>query len=455
MKAPALDRQQVGVDDFAEQRMAEPVGAGRLVDLEDVAGDRLANRFDQLAVRQLGHRCEKPLVRSRAGDRNGPEHALGGARQPRHTADEDVAKRPRDRTRPRVGLVRARPARDDLLGEERIPFGTGMDSLDDAAFGSPAEDGRELLPLLGQVERPEVHAFHRREAGDLGQPGQERVAALQIVGAERRDDHDPTLLEVPGEEREQVAACGIAPVEILQHDDEGSVAAQAVDQGEDQLEQASLVHRATGQRGGRGRDGRGRTALRRGQEASEAGCDGDEFGSDLAEEFGQLVGRQLPAETRSASRNGPYGTPSPPRSTQPPSRTRAPVWRAPAANSSTRRDLPRPASPPTRRMVGVPPSARRRATSSAASSDARPTRIGLDSVPAMRPMIFPLCLGGNSGSLEVDVSAPGSGRDQLPVPAASMIAARSVDRNSGAHGPALAMTNGDASIDSKSSGSAA
>ena len=52
VQASPLAGQQVGVDDLREQRMAETVGPGPVVHLEHVAGDRLADRLDQLAFRQ-------------------------------------------------------------------------------------------------------------------------------------------------------------------------------------------------------------------------------------------------------------------------------------------------------------------------------------------------------------------------------------------------------------------
>ena len=53
VKPAPLAGQQVGVDDLAEQGVAEAIGAGRLVDLEDVAGDGLADRLDELAFGQV------------------------------------------------------------------------------------------------------------------------------------------------------------------------------------------------------------------------------------------------------------------------------------------------------------------------------------------------------------------------------------------------------------------
>ena len=86
---------------------------------------------------------------------------------------------------------------------------------------------------------------------------------------------------------------------------------------------------------------------------------------------------------RSASRNGPYGIPSPRRSRQAPTIIRPPSASARAPNSVTSRVLPRPASPPIRTTRGSPAVARSSAAISGVIAVSRPTRIGLESVPAI------------------------------------------------------------------------
>ena len=178
-----------------------------------------------------------------------------------------------------------------------------MDPLHDAARRPVAEDGRELFALLAEIERPEIQPLHRGIPGDLGQPDEERVAALDVLGAERRHDHDASLREVTGQEPQEVAGRGIAPVQILEHEDERSVAAQAIDQGERELEQPGLIGRATGRRrSGAGSDGIGGDTRCGGalvgwcQEAGETRGDRDELRPDLAEERGEGVGLQLSTE---------------------------------------------------------------------------------------------------------------------------------------------------------------
>ena len=165
VKASPLAGQQVGVDDLRQQRVAEAIGAGVVVDLEDVAGDRLANRLDQLALRQLRHRGEEALVSSRAGDGDRAEDPLGRIGQLRNAADEDVAERARDRTGPSVDADAARLARDDLLGEERIALRAGMNALDHATPQAVTEDRGELLTLLREIERPQIQALDARGSG--------------------------------------------------------------------------------------------------------------------------------------------------------------------------------------------------------------------------------------------------------------------------------------------------
>ena len=244
---------------------------------------------------------EQLLVGTRAGHCDSAENALGRIRQPRHAADEDVAERARHGSRIGVDIVVPEPARDDLLGEEGIALRPGVDPLDDAARGPAAQDRRELLTLLGEIERPQVEALDQGIAGDLGQPHQQRMAALDVLGAERGHEHDAPLGEVPSQEAEEIAGRRIAPVQVLEHEHERSVAAQAIHEGEGELEQPRLVGRATGRLRG---CARGRAAGARGdrgivewrQEAGETRGDSHQLRADLAEKLGKGVRLQLPAE---------------------------------------------------------------------------------------------------------------------------------------------------------------
>ena len=137
---------------------SKTVRAGLVVDLEHVASDRLANRLDKLALRQLGHGGEEPLVRSRAGDGDRTQDPLGGIGHLGDAADEDVAERTRDRTGACINLA-AGLARHDLFREEGVALRAGMNALDHATPQPVTDDRGELLTLLRQIQRPEIQAL--------------------------------------------------------------------------------------------------------------------------------------------------------------------------------------------------------------------------------------------------------------------------------------------------------
>ena len=198
--------------------------------------------------------------------------------------------------------------------------------------------------------------------------------------AERGDHHEATVREDPGEEREQVAARRIAPVEVLEDEDEWPVAAQPIGKRDRQLEQAA---------GGRRADGAsprlaapaiaaaivpGSASSIRREESGEPGRDRDELRpTSPRSPRASRGGSSSTKRTRATSRNGPYGRPSPPRSTQPPIRTRAPAadgpggeFRRPAATCRG------PASPPMSTIAGAGLDAgggRRRARQARGSAD--------------------------------------------------------------------------------------
>ena len=237
VEASPLARQQVRVDDLGEEGVAKPVGPGLLVDLEHVAGDGLADRLDELVVWQPVTVARSASSAREPATATAPRTRWAARRQPRDAADEDVAERSRDGRGPRRDPART-AGRTISSAKNGLPSARAWISLDDTAPRPVARGSRRAARAARRGQRPEVDPLDGREPVDLGQPGEERIAALEVVRPERRRSIiDPTLPQVPGEEREQVAGRGIAPVEVLQDEDERPVAAQAVDEGEGELEQ--------------------------------------------------------------------------------------------------------------------------------------------------------------------------------------------------------------------------
>ena len=301
METLALAGQEFGKHDLREQSVAEPVRGGSLVDLEDAASDALAHSFLHVVCTAARDGDQQVVVGSRPGDGHDPEQPLRPVRQGGDPTGEDVAQGRWYRVTmsasaldDHVGLCRSLdPGREDLLREERVALGAEVDPLGESAFGTMTEDARQLEALLLQVEWSQVDPLDVAVSAGLGQLHEERMTQLERLCPERPDHHDPPSTEVSDDEREQVPRRGIAPVEVFQDEDQGSVRTEALQQRERQLEQPSLIRRA--------RRGRGRVCRRRWvggcvEEPAEPRGDGGEACARLAEELAQRRWVELVAE---------------------------------------------------------------------------------------------------------------------------------------------------------------
>ena len=136
---------------------------------------------------------------------------------------------------------------------------------------------------------------------ELGDDRPQRMAAVQLVAAVGADHEDVLAAQRAGEEDEEVARRAVGPVEVLDDEDGGVVAAEAVEQGEQRLEEPRLRGDLADVGGRRLR------AAELGQELGEvvaAGAEGVEDGVAGAHEraqrgddrrVGQLAGAELDA----------------------------------------------------------------------------------------------------------------------------------------------------------------
>src|SRR6266545_3873619 len=199
------------------------------------------------------------------------------------------------------------------------------------------------------------------------------MAAVQLVGAVGRDQQDPFLAQVPGEEAQQVTGGLVGPMDVLDDQDGGRPPPEPVEDAEEQFEEpARLVY------------GRGAVF-----EVAELGHEAAELLGRGPSSSSNVASSSSPWRRRSASITGPNGRVPSPRSTQPPVRTRWPSAMARSSSSRTRRVLPTPASPPTSTTCAVPPCAADSAERSWDSSSSRPTRVGLVSRRAMTAIMPP------------------------------------------------------------------
>jgi hypothetical protein len=227
-----LTGQQVGRDHLAEQGVTHLVAVLTGHRDQQLAANGGPQRPDQLLV-DAGHGRQQPMRHPPAGNRNHLEHLLGPFGQRLDPAADQVAQGGRQLTR--AGLYRCQ----QLLGEEGIALGPGEDGIDQLGGWRRPEDADQLRPRLGLIQPGEFEVLDRVAPVQLGQIGAEPLLARLIIAEGDHQQH-PLPAQVPDQERQQVAGGTVGPVQILHHQHQRSLLAQAPQQPEQQLEQAGL-----------------------------------------------------------------------------------------------------------------------------------------------------------------------------------------------------------------------
>ena len=210
--------------------------AGRRVRDEDLPTDALAKRFVERRLVERDRGREQRRIDALAGRRGDAQELLGRFGEVRRAGEEDVTQRG-GQLRPTVLAGR----NEQLLAEERVAAGAGMDRLDERRVEVVAGDRAELLGRLAPVERREGEPLDAAGPFELGQERQQRVAAMELVGAVGEQEHHRDIAEVPDEEPEQVAGRAVGPVQVLDDEHDRRPRRQPLEDSEQQLEQAALA----------------------------------------------------------------------------------------------------------------------------------------------------------------------------------------------------------------------
>ena len=155
-----------------------------------------------------------------------------------------------------------------------------MDRLDEPRVEVVAGDRAELLGRFAPVERHEREPLDATGPLELGQERQQRVAAMELVGAVGEQEHHRDVAQVPDEEPEQVAGRAVGPVQVLDDEHDRRPRGQALEDPEEQLEQAALA-RAVAQGTGRAPAGSGH--------GPEVGDQPGQLGATLAQDDVELL----------------------------------------------------------------------------------------------------------------------------------------------------------------------
>ena len=128
-----------------------------------------------------------------------------------------------------AGLVEGR---QQLLGDERVAAGALDELVDERRLRRPAQDRLGLDGDLVGAEPTELEGLDRRHARELGDPRQQRVAAMELVAAVREHDRAGPAA-APHEVADEVERGRIGPVEVLEHDREGALRGGPLEQRPD------------------------------------------------------------------------------------------------------------------------------------------------------------------------------------------------------------------------------
>ena len=188
-------------------------------------GDPFPQRLHQPSLVQAGHGCQQPVGYLPAGHRNHRQYLSGRLGQRLHPAAEQVAQGRRQ-------FARAGPHhRQQFLGEERVALRPSEHALHQVGGWDGAEDPDQLRPRLDLVQPGQLDAFHRAAAVQLGQVGGQPLLARFVV-AVGGHHQDPLPPQVADQERQQVAGGAVGPMQILHHQHQRSLLAQAPEQPE-------------------------------------------------------------------------------------------------------------------------------------------------------------------------------------------------------------------------------
>ena len=209
---------QLGLDGLADERVGEAIGgpAGDLA--HDVGAPGLVERLGQPRLGDAAHGGEA-LARELAAQRGGEGERLAArfreTTQPRagHVGDGGRHGRPR--------LLRRRL--DQLADEEGVAVGPREERVEARLVRLRAGEVGDEGAHVRAPEPAERDARARCRPRELGQRLRDRVLAVHLGVAQRRNGQDARAGELAGHVDEQRQRRGIGPLQVVEHQHEAAV----------------------------------------------------------------------------------------------------------------------------------------------------------------------------------------------------------------------------------------
>ncbi len=173
--------------------------------------DGPAQRLAHVALRERRRSAQQRVADVASGGRGQAQEALRRRVEPVDALQQQVAQAARKLAGPVGG-------REELLGEERVALGAGDDRVRQGGRHRGVGAGREQRRQVVALERAELEQGRRARAPDaVGEPTHP-LGRGRVVGAIGREQENPPVVEVVGEEDDQVERRRVRPVQILEHE---------------------------------------------------------------------------------------------------------------------------------------------------------------------------------------------------------------------------------------------
>ncbi len=239
VQAAALAGQQLLVGGLLEQGVPERVDVAAAwigLDDEELVRDSAPQAIEQVCLVQPGHRGQQAVLHAPSRHGRGADHGLRKFWRGRQARHED----PAQGRWQRPALACRVTGHHQLLDEERIAIRSFVDPLGEARRRFLAEDPAEQRDRVRGVEALQVESLDSPTALELGQPRHQRVAAMQLVGAECQEQQHAVGTQVADDESDAVPRGRVGPVQVFHHQQHRLALGKALEQAQQGLEHPRL-----------------------------------------------------------------------------------------------------------------------------------------------------------------------------------------------------------------------
>ena len=239
VQSAALAGQQLLVGGLLEERVPERVdvaAAGIGLDDEELARHGAAQAVEEVRLVQAGDRGQQSVLDPPPRHGRGADDGLGQVRRGRQARHED----PAQRRRQRPALACRVAGHHQLLDEERVAVRALVDPIREARRRFLAEDPAQQLVRVRWVQALQVETLDPPAALELGQPRHQRMAAMELVGAERQEQQDAVRAQVADDERDAVPRRRVGPMQVFHHEQHWLALGEALEQAQQGLEHPGL-----------------------------------------------------------------------------------------------------------------------------------------------------------------------------------------------------------------------